>query len=88
MATNRRRVLAGAAAAAGAFWVPRAQAATVSLKYANSLPPTYPHTVRMREAVDRIRAESNGEVQIEVFRQVSSAQTLTSSARSAPAQSI
>ena len=70
MTIDRRSVLTGAGAlcASGAGWWPgRARAAKLSLKYANSLPANYPHTVRMREAADRIRAESNGDVDIEVF---------------------
>ena len=71
MTIDRRSALKGSVAAVGlagaGFWPSKAHAAKIALKYANSLPPTYPHTIRVTEAAARIRSESNGDVDIEVF---------------------
>jgi TRAP-type transport system periplasmic protein len=42
-------------------------AAEFTLKYANNAPATHPLTVRIKEATDAIRAETNGRVDIQVF---------------------
>jgi tripartite ATP-independent transporter DctP family solute receptor len=70
MITTRRRVLQGTLglAAASTFYIPRfAGAAEFNYKYANNLPPTHPMNVRAKEAVERIREETDGRVAIEIF---------------------
>jgi len=70
IATTRRTLLTGAAglAVASTFCIPRyARAAEFTYKYANNLPLTHPMNIRAREAVDRIREETNGRVEIEIF---------------------
>ena len=66
--TRRSVLLAGAAAGATVAmpWVARA-ASEFSLKYANNVPTTHPLNVRAKEAVDRIKAQTNGQVEIEIF---------------------
>src|ERR1700756_3438102 len=67
-ATRRPALLAGAAAGATIAmpWVARA-APEFSLKYANNVPTTHPLNVRAKEAMDRIKAQTNGRVEIEIF---------------------
>jgi TRAP-type transport system periplasmic protein len=68
LATRRSVLLAGAAAGATVAmpWVARA-APEFSLKYANNVPTTHPLNVRAKEAMDRIKARTNGRVEIEIF---------------------
>jgi tripartite ATP-independent transporter DctP family solute receptor len=67
-ATRRAALLAGAAAGATLAmpWVARA-APEFSMKYANNVPLTHPLNVRAKEAMDRIKAQTNGRVDIEIF---------------------
>ena len=44
-----------------------ARAAEFNLKLANNSPVTHPQTVRQQEAVDRIKAATNGQVEIQLF---------------------
>jgi tripartite ATP-independent transporter DctP family solute receptor len=66
--TRRSVLLAGAAASATIAmpWVARA-APEFALKYANNVPTTHPLNVRAKEAVDRIKTQTNGRVEIEIF---------------------
>src|SRR3954463_11208073 len=66
--TTRRSLLVGTAATAtiGMPWIARA-AAEFQLKYANNSPVTHPLTVRTMEAMERIKKETNGRVEIQVF---------------------
>jgi TRAP-type transport system periplasmic protein len=68
LATRRTALLAGAAAGVTVAmpWVARA-APEFSLKYANNVPLTHPLNVRAKEAMDRIKAQTNGRVEIEIF---------------------
>ena len=68
LATRRSVLLAGTAAGATVAmpWVARA-APEFSLKYANNVPTTHPLNVRAKEAMDRIKAQTNGRVEIEIF---------------------
>ncbi|MFG1374102.1 TRAP transporter substrate-binding protein [Xanthobacter oligotrophicus] len=61
--------LSGGAFAGGVFapFVARAQSAEFSYKYANNLPVTHPMNVRAGEMVDKIKAETQGRVEIKVF---------------------
>ena len=65
--TDRRALLAGAALPVLALGGRPARAAEFSLKLANNAPVTHPQTVRQQEAVDRIKAATNGAVDIQVF---------------------
>jgi tripartite ATP-independent transporter DctP family solute receptor len=44
-----------------------AQTSTLTFKWANNIPITHPSNIRVREAVDAIKKESNGRVDISVF---------------------
>src|SRR3954464_2442379 len=62
------RATAGFAVAAPAvFRVTQGRAADFSLKYANNSPVTHPLTIRTIEAMDAIRKETGGKVDIQVF---------------------
>jgi tripartite ATP-independent transporter DctP family solute receptor len=63
----RRTLLAGAALPLFAIGTRRARAAEFSLKLANNSPATHPQTIRQLEAADRIKAATNGAVEIQVF---------------------
>jgi len=66
--TTRRSLLVGTAATAtiGMPWIAKG-AAEFQLKYANNSPVTHPLTVRTMEAMERIKKETNGRVEIQVF---------------------
>ena len=64
---NRRTVLKSSAAAiATAAVIRRANAAEFSLKYGNDLPAAHPINTRAREAVDAIKAATNGRLDLVV----------------------
>ncbi|MEP9355333.1 TRAP transporter substrate-binding protein [Xanthobacter sp. KR7-65] len=74
--TRRTLMKAGAATAlAGGVFAPavfaphvaRAQSAEFSYKYANNLPVTHPMNVRAGEMAEKIKAETQGRVEIKVF---------------------
>ena len=44
-----------------------AQTAPITLKWANNIPVTHPSNVRIREAVEAIKKDTNGKVDIQVF---------------------
>jgi tripartite ATP-independent transporter DctP family solute receptor len=44
-----------------------AQTAEYTLKWANNIPATHPSTIRIREAADAIKKETNGKVDIQIF---------------------
>jgi len=44
-----------------------AQGAPLSFKWANNIPATHPSTIRVREAAEAIKKESNGRVDIAIF---------------------
>ncbi len=64
---QRRTLLAGAALPLFAISTRPAHAAAVSLKLANNSPVTHPQTIRQQQAADRIKAATNGDVEIQVF---------------------
>jgi len=68
LATRRAALLAGAAAGATLAmpWIAKA-APEFTLKYANNVPVTHPLNVRANEAVERIKTETNGRVEIQIF---------------------
>jgi len=68
--TKRRTFIQGAAAAGALTVVGRpafAQAAEFTLKWANNIPVTHPSNIRTREAVEAIKKETNGKVDIQIF---------------------
>jgi tripartite ATP-independent transporter DctP family solute receptor len=64
---NRRTLLAGAALPLFAINTRPARAAEFSLKLANNSPVTHPQSLRQQEAADRIKAATNGAVEIVLF---------------------
>jgi len=68
MTISRRTILAGTTSAAllGGFGA-RAQTAEFTYKYANNLPVTHPLNLRANEAAERIRQETKGRVNIQIF---------------------
>lgn len=67
---DRRTFIGGVAAAAPllAFPAIRTRAATrITLKYGNNLPLSHPLNVRSHEAAERIKKETNGEVELNIF---------------------
>lgn len=66
--TRRRLLQCGAAVATGAYTLPRfAHAAEFNYKYGNNLPPSHPLNLAAKKATDRIREESDGRLDIQVF---------------------
>jgi tripartite ATP-independent transporter DctP family solute receptor len=65
---SRRSFAAGAAAlGASTFAVRRGRAAEFTYKYANNLAITHPLNVRAQEAADKIKAETGGRFELQVF---------------------
>src|ERR1700730_8534882 len=69
---TRRKFLATTAVGAGAvasfgILASRARAAEFTYKYANNSPVTHPMNVRAREAVEKIKEESGGRLEIQIF---------------------
>jgi tripartite ATP-independent transporter DctP family solute receptor len=69
---TRRRVVQGGVAAATAIatvniLTSRAHAAEFSYKYANNSPVDHPMNIRAREAAEKIKSESGGRLEIEIF---------------------
>ena len=70
MTLDRRQFVQGLAAGGAlvAAALPAfAQSAPITLKWANNIPITHPSNVRIREAVEAIKSETNGKVDIQVF---------------------
>ena len=71
MTINRRRfvqAIGGTAALAAAGTRPAfGQTAEFQLKWANNIPVTHPSTLRAKEAAEKIKAETKGRVDIQVF---------------------
>lgn len=65
---DRRHLLAGTAAAVTVFSIGRARAAAdFSYKFATNVPDTHPLNIRLTETCERIRKESNGALDIQLF---------------------
>jgi len=65
---DRRTVLKTAGIVMGASAIGgRARAAEFTMKYGNDLPAAHPINTRAREAVDAIKAQTNGRLEIEIF---------------------
>ncbi|PLZ03137.1 ABC transporter substrate-binding protein [Burkholderia sp. WAC0059] len=74
MTLNRRGFLAAGAGAAvmatgwaGAPWIRRAEAAEFTYKVGTDLPASHPLNVRIQQATDAIRTQTDGRVDIRVF---------------------
>jgi TRAP-type transport system periplasmic protein len=71
MKSKRRMFIKSAAAIAAApainLFPVSARAAEFSFKYGNQVPTNHPVTVGFQQAVDRIKAETNGRVEINIF---------------------
>ncbi len=70
MSTFDRRsfALGGAAAIGAGLLLPRfAQAAEYTYKFANNLPPSHPINVRATEAAARIKEDTGGRVELQIF---------------------
>ncbi len=69
MTISRRALLAGASAFAGTgvFAIGRARAAEFTYKYANNLPATHPMNIRANEAAEKIKAETGGRFELQVY---------------------
>jgi tripartite ATP-independent transporter DctP family solute receptor len=63
----RRTLLSGAALPLFAINTRPARAADFSLKLANNMPITHPLSIRQQQAIDRIKAATNGQVEIQLF---------------------
>jgi tripartite ATP-independent transporter DctP family solute receptor len=64
---DRRTLFAGAALPWFAINSHPARAAEFSLKLANNSPLSHPQTIRQQQAIDRIKAATNGAVEIQLF---------------------
>ena len=64
---SRRVLVAGAGAVLAAPLVSRRAGAAATLKFANNASADHPVNVRAGQAADRIRAETNGQVDIQLF---------------------
>jgi TRAP-type transport system periplasmic protein len=64
---DRRTLIAGAALPWFAINSRPARAAEFSLKLANNSPLSHPQTIRQQQAIDRIKAATNGAVEIQLF---------------------
>ena len=69
MKINRRNVLSTlvAAPAMSIFSPLVARAAEIELKYGNNLPVTHPLNIRAAQAAERVKKETNGRVDIQIF---------------------
>lgn len=65
---TRRTMMAGAGALAfGTAIGTKAQAAEFTYKFANNLQPTHPLNVRLKEAAEKILADTGGRVEIQIY---------------------
>jgi TRAP-type transport system periplasmic protein len=65
---ERRAVMIGAAAGMTAFFIGRARAAAdFSYKFSTNVPLTHPLNLRLQQAFDRIKQDSNGTLEIQLF---------------------
>ena len=68
--SSRRGFIKATAAAGALASIGRpvfAQAAAYSFKWANNIPATHPSTIRVREAAEAIKQQTNGKVDIQIF---------------------
>lgn len=70
MSIARRQFIQGMAASGALAAASRpvfAQSAPITLKWANNIPVTHPSNIRIKEAVDAIKRDTNGKVDIQIF---------------------
>jgi TRAP-type transport system periplasmic protein len=65
--SHRRLFVGGLSALALSGRSSFAQSGPITLKWANNIPVTHPSNIRVREAVDAIKQETNGKVDIQIF---------------------
>src|ERR1700754_4949715 len=68
MTISRRTFTAGAGAlAVSTFAIGKARAAEFTYKFANNLPATHPLNVRAQEAAAKIKEETSGRFELQIF---------------------
>jgi tripartite ATP-independent transporter DctP family solute receptor len=67
MKLTRRSFAAGAVGTVGTFAVSRQARGASSYKMASNLPAGHPMLVRIQAAIDQIKADTNGELEIKIF---------------------
>jgi TRAP-type transport system periplasmic protein len=69
MGISRRALLAGGGGIAGTsvFSIGRARAAEFTYKYAHNLPVTHPMNIRANEAAEKIKAETGGRFELQIY---------------------
>jgi len=70
MTLARRQFVQGLAAGGALAAIGRpafAQTAPITLKWANNIPVTHPSNVRIREAAEAIKRDSNGKIDVQIF---------------------
>ena len=70
MTLDRRQFVQGLAAGGALAAASRpvfAQTAPITLKWANNIPVTHPSNVRIREAAEAIKKDSNGKIDVQIF---------------------
>lgn len=68
MTISRRAFSTGAAAlGVSTFAIGRARAADFTYKYANNLPVTHPMNIRAKEAAEKIKEETKGRFELQIF---------------------
>ena len=70
LATSRRRFVQASASAGALASIGTplfAQSSNLTFKWANNIPVTHPSNIRVREAADAIKRDSNGRVDIQIF---------------------
>jgi tripartite ATP-independent transporter DctP family solute receptor len=65
--TRRTFTLGATAAGVSTFFVGRARAAEFTYKFANNLPLSHPLNKRAQEAAEKIKAETNGRFELQIF---------------------
>jgi TRAP-type transport system periplasmic protein len=65
--TRRSFALGATAAGVSTFWIRQARAAEFTYKFANNLALTHPLNKRAQEAADKIKAETNGRFELQIF---------------------
>ncbi|WP_293856489.1 TRAP transporter substrate-binding protein [uncultured Alsobacter sp.] len=65
--TRRSFALGATAAGVSTFWISKARAAEFTYKFANNLALTHPLNKRAQEAADKIKAETNGRFELQIF---------------------
>ena len=65
--SRRSFTLGATAAGVSTFWISKARAAEFTYKFANNLALSHPLNKRAQEAADKIKAETNGRFELQIF---------------------